>query len=92
VLDVDFEGRCIGGSLDAHRFSHPMQKLIEAISVRFLPLFLGTRPYALTPLGARDLRRSIEICVPLSSTNTSRLRSKRETSHRHKALAPSSRS
>src|SRR5215212_4400898 len=67
-------------------------KLIEAISVRFLPLFFGTRPYALTPLGARDLKRSIEICVPLSSTNTRRLTSKRETNHRHRALAPSSRS
>src|SRR5215213_898092 len=67
-------------------------RLIEAISVRFLPLFLGTLPYALTPLGARDLKRSIEICVPLSSTNISRLTSKRVTSHRHRALAPSSRS
>src|SRR5215212_10238121 len=67
-------------------------RLIEAISVRFLPLFFGTRPKALAPLGARDLKRSIEMCVPLSSTNTSRLTSKRETSHRHRALAPSSRS
>src|SRR5215203_7072439 len=65
---------------------------IDSISVRFLPLFLGTWPYALTPLGARDLKRSIEICVPLSSTNTRRLTSKREDSHRHRALAPSSRS
>ena len=67
-------------------------RLIEAISVRFLPLFLGTLAYALAPLGARDLKRSIEICVPLSSTNTRRLTSKREDSHRHRALAPSSRS
>ena len=42
--------------------------------------------------GARERRRSIEICVPLSSTNTRRLTSKREDSHRHRALAPSSRS
>src|SRR5215203_2043547 len=67
-------------------------RLIDAISVRFLPLFLGTWPYALTPLGARERSRSIEICVPLSSTNTRRLTSKRETNHRHRALAPSSRS
>src|SRR5215213_7156340 len=67
-------------------------RLIEAISVRFLPLFLGTLPYALSPVGARDLKRSIEICVPLSSTNTRRLTSKREASHRHSSLAPSSRS
>src|ERR671911_1272934 len=32
------------------------------------------------------------MCVPDSSTNTRRLTSKREDSHRHKALAPSSRS
>src|SRR5215217_375534 len=67
-------------------------RLIEAISVRFLPLFLGTWPYALSPLGARERSRSIEICVPDSSTNTNRLTSKREDSHRHRALAPSSRS
>src|SRR5215203_607255 len=68
------------------------ERLIEAISVMFLPLFLGTRPYARSPLGARDLKRSIEMCVPDSSTNTRRLTSKREDSHRHRALAPSSRS
>src|SRR5215212_5125010 len=68
------------------------KRLIEAISVRFLARFLGTRPYARSPLGARERRRSIEMCVPDSSTNTSRLTSKREASHRHSSLAPSSRS
>src|SRR5215213_10484756 len=67
-------------------------KLIEAISVMFLPLFLGTRPYARCPLGARERRRSIETCVPESSTNTNRLTSKREASQRQRSLAPSSRS
>src|SRR5215203_2823582 len=68
------------------------ERLIEAMSVMFLPLFLGTLPYARCPLGARERRRSIEMCVPDSSTNTNRLTSKREVSHRQSPLSPSSRS
>jgi hypothetical protein len=70
VLDVNLKGYGIRGSLDARCDSPIPCRLIEVISVRFLPLFLGTSPYALSPLGARDLKRSIEICVPLSSTRT----------------------
>ena len=92
MLDVGLEGPDVRGPLSRHIDSPIPYKLIEAMSVRFLPLFLGTRPYARSPLGALDLERSIEMCVPDSSTNTNRLTSKRETSHRHRALAPSSRS
>jgi hypothetical protein len=43
----------------------------------FLPRFLGTLPYALSPLGALALKRVMEVWNPLSSMNTSRLASKR---------------
>src|SRR5918999_890964 len=36
VLDVELEGFSVCGSLKAHRLSHPMQTLIEAIKVRLL--------------------------------------------------------
>jgi hypothetical protein len=60
--------------------------------VWFLPRFLGTLPYALSPLGALALRRVMEVWKPLSSTNTSRLASKRLASHLQSPLASSSRS
>src|SRR5918993_4523693 len=75
-----------------HMVSPIPDRLMEAISVVFLPLFLGTLPYARSPLGARDLRRSMEVCMPLSSTKMRRLTSKREDNHRHSPLSPSSRS
>ena len=92
VLDVGLKGLGVGGSLDAHRLSHPLQAHRGDHRVMFLPLFLGTRPYARCPLRARERRRSIEMCVPDSSTNTNRLTSKREASQRQRSLAPSSRS
>ncbi len=67
-------------------------RVIEAISVWFLPRFLGTFPYARSPLGALALRRVIEVWKPDSSTNTSLLASKRPASHRHRPRSPSSRS
>ena len=70
----------------------PPRRLIEAMSVWFLPRFLGTLPYALLPLGALDLKRSMEMQKPLSSTNTSLLASKREASHLHSPRSSSSRS
>ena len=67
-------------------------RLTLAISVVFLPRFLGTLPYALSPLGALALKRVMEAWNPLSSMNTSRLASKREASHRQSPLISSSRS
>ncbi len=65
---------------------------MEAMSVWFLPLFLGTLPYALFPLGALALRRAMEVWNPLSSMNTSRFASKCLASHLHRARISSSRS
>ncbi len=65
---------------------------MEAMSVWFLPRFLGTLPYARFPLGALALRRIMEIWNPLSSMNTSLLASKQLASHFHRPLASSSRS
>jgi hypothetical protein len=65
---------------------------MEAMRVWFLPRFLGTLPYALLPLGALDLSRSMEIVKPLSSMNTNLLASKREASHFHSPRSSSSRS
>jgi hypothetical protein len=71
----------------------PPSRVTLAINVVFLARFLGTSPYyALSPLGARALKRLIEVWNPLSSTNTSRLTSKRFASHPQSPLAPSSRS
>jgi hypothetical protein len=44
VLDVSLEGLGIGVAPSKHIDSPIPERLIEAISVRFLPLFLGTRP------------------------------------------------
>jgi hypothetical protein len=65
---------------------------MEAMRVWFLPLFVGTFPYALLPLGALALRRIIEIEKSLSSMNTSLLLSKWEASHFHSPRFSSSRS
>ena len=65
---------------------------MEAMSVWFLPLFLGTLPYARFPLGALALRRVMEVWKPLSSMNTSLLASKRLASHLQSPLFCSSRS
>jgi hypothetical protein len=70
----------------------PPWRLMEAMRVWFLPLFVGTFPYALLPLGALALRRIIEIEKPLSSMNTSLLLSKWEASHFHSPRFSSSRS
>src|SRR5215213_4534835 len=67
-------------------------RVIAAIRVVFLPRLRGTLPWALFPFGALALKRVIEVLKPDSSTNTRRLASKREASHRHKPLASSSRS
>jgi hypothetical protein len=67
------EGCCVCGSLNAHRLSHSMQThrgdQRQVLASVLGHLALGSY----SPLGARDLNRSIEICVPLSSTNTRRL-------------------
>jgi hypothetical protein len=60
--------------------------------VWFLPRFLGTLPWARSPLGALALRRVMDVWKPDSSTNTSLPASKREASHLHSPLSPSSRS
>jgi hypothetical protein len=44
VLYVSLEGLGIGVAPSKHIDSPIPERLIEAISVRFLPLFLGTRP------------------------------------------------
>lgn len=36
-------------------------RVMDAINVVFLPRFLGTLPYALSPLGARALSRIMEV-------------------------------
>jgi hypothetical protein len=36
-------------------------RVMDAISVVFLPRFLGTLPYALCPLGALALKRVMEV-------------------------------
>ena len=44
MLYVSLQGCCIGVAPSKHIDSPIPERLIEAISVRFLPLFLGTRP------------------------------------------------
>ncbi len=63
-------------------------RVMEAMSVWFLPRFLGTLPYARSPLGALALRRVIEVWKPDSSTNTSRLASRSGSPATSKAPAP----
>ena len=70
----------------------PPSSVIEAIRVVFLPRFLGTLPYALSPLGALALKRVMEVCVPHSSTNTKRLGSTDPIRSPKAALSRSSRS
>ena len=92
MLYVKLKGLCIGSSLKTHRLSHP-RKAHRSDQRQVLAAVLGHFAVSSrSPFGARELKRSIEMCVPLSSTNTRRLTSKRETSHCHRALAPSSRS
>ena len=91
VFHVGFEGRRVRGSSRVIDSPIPPWRVIEAISVVFLPRFLGTcrRPSFLRSLA---LRRVMEVLKPDSSTNTSLLASKRLASHRHNPLASSSRS
>jgi hypothetical protein len=92
VLNVGFEGQGICGSLYAHRLTHTSFEgdrsdqggVLAAVSWN-----LAVGPF---PLGALALRQVMEVLKPDSSTNTRRLASKREASHRHKPLASSSRS
>jgi hypothetical protein len=92
-LHVSLEELFVGRAPSTHMHSPiPPSRVMEAIKVWFLPRFLGTLPYALLPLGALALSRSIEIEKPLSSMNTSLLASKREASHFHRARSSSSRS
>src|SRR5215212_7681039 len=93
LLHVSLEDLFVGSPLYAHALAHPSfqsdggdQGLVLALR------FLGTLPYALLPLGALALSRSIEIEKPLSSMNTTLLASKREASHFHRARSSSSRS
>jgi hypothetical protein len=73
VLDVSLEGLSVRGSLDAHRLSHP-REAHRGYERHVLAPVLGHPAVRSLPLGALDLKRSIEMCVPLSSTNTSRLK------------------
>jgi hypothetical protein len=58
VLNVELEGfgsKALASVAPSMHIDSPIPyTLIEAISVRFLPLFFGTRPKARSPLGARD--------------------------------------
>jgi hypothetical protein len=67
-------------------------RLSPVISVVTAPRLRGTAPRAREPRGARALRRVIEVCVPHSSTNTTRDGSVGAMSVRHRARAVSSRS
>ncbi len=71
----------------------PPSRVIEAMSVVFLPRFVGTLPYyALSPLGALALARVMDVCVPHSSTATKRLGSTDPIRSPKAALSRSSRS
>ena len=78
MLDVDLEGSSVCGSLYAHRLSHSMQTHRSDQSQVLAPVLGHLAVSSRSPLGARERSRSIEMCVPLSSTNTNRLKHRSE--------------